>query len=177
MNNIEYFIRVRKSRNLLDCIKYDVDNWELTKVRDYIMDLGESTFIPFETTTIENNPKSYRIIISRIKREANKYDYRVIMTNNKIMTKGQIVNFYNQRGAIERNFDDLKNNFNWGRLPFSLLNENTTFLIISAIVSIIYRYIIKKFNPKVDFIKHNFRLKKLYFPFYYSKLNLGKKTI
>ena len=81
------------------------------------------------------------------------------------MTDREVLFLYNQRGAIERNFDDLKNNFNWGRLPFSLLNENTVFLIISAIAYIIYQYIIRKFSKKVEFVKRNFRLKNFIFNF------------
>jgi len=66
---------------------------------------------------------------------------------------------------MERNFDDLKNNFNWSRLPFSFLNENTVFLIISAIAYIIYQYIINIFSKKVDFVKKNFWLKNFIFHF------------
>ncbi len=81
------------------------------------------------------------------------------------MTNKEVFSFYNQRGAIERNFDDLKNNFNWSRLPFSFLNENSVFLIISAIAYIIYQYIIRKFAKKVEFVKRTFRLKNFIFHF------------
>ncbi|MBA7520755.1 hypothetical protein ES705_12852 [subsurface metagenome] len=81
------------------------------------------------------------------------------------MTDKEVFFFYNQRGAIERNFDDLKNNFNWGRLPFSFLNENTVFLIISVIAYIIYQYIINTFSTKVKFVKKTFRLKNFIFHF------------
>lgn len=88
-----------------------------------------------------------------------------IVTNNETMTNNEVFSFYNQRGAIERNFDDLKNNFNWSRLPFSFLNENTVFLIISAIAYIIYQYIIRRFTKKVEFVKKTFRLKNFIFHF------------
>ena len=67
--------------------------------------------------------------------------------------------------SIESDFDDLKNNFNWGRLPFSFLNENTVFLIISAIAYVIYQYVIRKFSKKVGFVKKTFRLKNFIFHF------------
>ena len=89
----------------------------------------------------------------------DEWRYLAIITNNRTMSEYEIIRFYNQRGEIERNFDDLKNNFNWGHLPFSFLNENTVFMIISAIVSIIYQYLIRKFSKKVDFVntKHECR--------------------
>lgn len=35
------------------------------------------------------------------------------------MSKVKAIHFYNQCGTMERNFDDIKNNFNWKRLVFS----------------------------------------------------------
>jgi len=81
-----------------------------------------------------------------------------ILTNNETLSDKEVYFFYNKRGAIERNFDDLKNNFNWRRLPFNFLNENTILMILSAIAYIVYQYIINSFSKKVDFIKKNFWL-------------------
>ena len=42
--------------------------------------------------------------------------------------------FYNQRGAKERIFDDLDNGFGWDRLPRSFMAENAVFLILTALI-------------------------------------------
>ena len=109
--------------------------------------------------------KKRRFIITRKLDDPDSNNYMGILTNNETMTDKEVYYFYNKRSAIERNFDDLKNNFNWDRLPFSFLNENMVFLIISAIAYIIYQYIINAFSKKVDFVKKNFRLKNFIFHF------------
>lgn len=177
-NNIEFFIRVIKNNTLLDEIRYNMDNWETFNIGNQKIDVGEGTFIPFVNLRTKKKQKAYRIVVTRIKINGE-YIYRAIMTTNTSMSKEKVVDFYNKRGAIERNFDDLKNNFNWSRLPFSVLNENTTFLIISAIVSIIYQYIVNLFSKKLDFVKHTFRLKNFIYHFITvsSMWNKGKLKI
>jgi len=91
--------------------------------------------------------------------------FRGILTNNWEMTLQEVLDFYNQRGAIERNFDMLKNDFNWRRLPFSFLNENTVFMIISAIISVLFQYLIRNFSKKSRWLKRNSRLKNFIFFF------------
>jgi hypothetical protein len=76
------------------------------------------------------------------------------------MSMEEVVHFYNQRGNIENNFKALKHDFNWNHLPFSYMEENTVFLIVSAIADVIYQYIIRKYSDEVDFVKKSFRLKK-----------------
>jgi transposase len=62
------------------------------------------------------------------------------------MSNDQVVNFYNQRGAIEREFDVLKNDFSWNKMPFSHIEQNTVFLIITAICRNLYEFIINSFS-------------------------------
>lgn len=41
------------------------------------------------------------------------------MTNDFDLTNDDVVFFYNARGASEREFDILKNDFGWNKKPFS----------------------------------------------------------
>ena len=81
------------------------------------------------------------------------------------MSNDQIVKFYNQRGAIEKEFDVLKNDFVWNKMPFSKLAYNTVFLVFTAMCRNIYSYMIKLFSGKCKNLSSKFRLKKFTFRF------------
>lgn len=155
----DFFIRYRKNSEFTDFLQYGGLKWDTILIGEKEFDISCINYSDVLETT-----KPYRVVITRYKVKGE-YAYRGIITNNTTMTDKEVIYFYNKRGAIERNFDDLKNNFNWGRLPFSFLNENTVFMIISAIVSIIYQYLIRKFSKKVDFVKQKHRLKNFIFHF------------
>lgn len=85
------------------------------------MDVAElADWRPFDGQT------SYRLIVSRIKRDDQQgdlfsesaYTYRAILTNDRTRCPEQIVRFYNKRGASERVFDVMGNDFSWSRLPW-----------------------------------------------------------
>ena len=88
-----------------------------------------------------------------------------IITNDREMDEKELIEFYNQRGAAETNFDVLNNDFNWSRLPFSDLCGNTVFLITGAICKVIYKYIIETFSKALSFLKPSFRLENFLFHF------------
>ena len=155
--DMEFFIRARPGTKFHEEAHY-VEDWEEVKGLGHI---GEISYTPFKS---KGYYKECRMIVIRTLFN-NKYTYRGIITNNETMTKREVFRFYNQRGNIERNFDDLKNNFNWSRIPFSFMNENTVFLIIGAITSIIYQYLIKKFSKSLEWVKRTFRLKNFIFKF------------
>jgi len=93
--------------------------------------------------------KAYRLVVSRIKRRdkqtglftGDAYTYRAIITNDELWENKQIVSFYNQRGSAERTFDAMNNDFGWSKLPCSFLNENTAFMILTALYSNLYQFI------------------------------------
>lgn len=157
-NRIDFFIRARQISEKTLQKNIDYRAWKPIQIKGRL----------YDTQSIEYSPalsdKKYRLVIYKTERK-DIVKYLSIITSNWEMTELDIIKFYNQRGAIERNFDDLKNNFNWHHLPFSFLNENTVFMIISAIVSIIYQYLIRKFSKKVDFVKINHRLKNFIYHF------------
>ena len=91
--------------------------------------------------------------------------YRAIITNDDQWDNKQIVSFYNQRGSAERTFDAMNNDFGWSKLPCSFLNENTSFMILTALYANLYQFILSTFSKKLNWVKENFRLKKFVFRF------------
>ncbi len=157
--DIYFYIRLVRNKNFRDKVNDTVKSWEKITIKNTPIEIGEGVY---SSTRFK---KTYRMIVTKYKNKKGGFDYRAIITNDPLMSTRKVLSFYNMRGAIERNFDDLKNNFNWHHLPFSFLNENTVFMIISAIVSIIYQYLIGKFSKKLDFVNGTDRLKNFIYHF------------
>lgn len=117
--------------------------------------------------------KSYRLVVSRIKRKDKQtglftggdYTYRAVMTNDQAWDSKQITSFYNQRASSEKTFDVMNNDFGWSKLPCSFLNENTSFMIMTALYANFYTFMIALFAKKLSWLEANFRLKKFVFRF------------
>lgn len=154
-----------------------IDNWEEVNLGTEIGYRGEIEFTPFVRTATRNKTldqlKSYRLVVTKIKRGDNQIDlftneacnYSAILTNDYRMTKDEIAFFYNQRGAIEKEFDILKNDFGWNNLPFSKLEQNTVFLFFTAICRNLYQYLIALLSSRFNCLNPNYRIKKFIFRF------------
>ena len=70
------------------------------------------------------------------------YVYRAMLTNEWDMTEEEVIQFYNQRGAKEKVFDQMDNDFGWHYLPKGLLRENTVFLLLTAMLRNFYRQLL-----------------------------------
>ena len=70
------------------------------------------------------------------------YTYRCILTNDWDMTDEEIIQHYNKRGTAEQVFDRQNNDFGWAHLPKSFMNQNTVFLLITAMAANFYQYIV-----------------------------------
>ena len=70
------------------------------------------------------------------------YVYRAILTNEWDMAEEEVICFYNQRGAKEKVFDQMDNDFGWHYLPKGLLKENTVFLLLTAMLRNFYRLLL-----------------------------------
>jgi len=142
-------------------------DWVKIRLGVQEMEVAEIKYTPF------GQDKPYRLVVSRIKRKDQQanifsgttYKYRSIITNDESMTQKEVVSFYNKRGSSERTFDAMNNDFGWGNLPFSFLNQNTAFMIITALYANFYRYMITCFSKKLSWLKENYRLKKFVFRF------------
>lgn len=162
----EFFIRITDCSALQQQIS-DITQWQQIRINNQFYDVASIEYYPFNQTE-----KSYRVVVRREKRKdkqlgiwSGEYNYGCIITSNYDMNDKEVIEFYNKRGAIEKNFDVLKNDFNWARLPFSDLDSNTVFMIVAAIANVIYLYMIDWISSKVKWIKSNFRLKNFIFHF------------
>ncbi len=171
------FIKARMTYALERAIS-NIKEWKEIKIGNNIVLRGSTTFTPFVRFTRGNNAKTislrkYRVVVTKEPRRDGQiniftgeaYKYSPIMTNDCEMTDDEVVNFYNARGAQEREFDILKNDFGWKKMPFSKLEQNTVFLLIMAMCRNLYAHIIEKFSKKVKFLSPNFRIKKFIFRF------------
>ena len=117
--------------------------------------------------------KGYRLVIQRMRIEHEldlfgdtfSYTYRCILTNDWEMSEKEIIEYYNQRGARERDFDALNNDFGWSHLPCSFLNENTVFLLLMAMCKNFYTAILYEIGKVFYNIKPKHRLKKFIYRF------------
>ena len=73
--------------------------------------------------------------------------------------------FYNLRGGEERIFDDMNNGFGWARLPKSFMAENTVFMLLTALISNFYKFLMDRLDAKAFGLKKNSRIKAFVFKF------------
>lgn len=88
----------------------------------------------------------------------NGYYYKIIITNDRITSRENLILEYNSRGGAERKFDFMKNDFGWKYPPFMKMNENTVFMIVAAIANNIYRGVLHQFSKQIKQLRNNMRL-------------------
>lgn len=152
-----------------------IGNWKATTDQtgaDVL--IGDIKYAPFKKYyTKGQKPKEYRLVVKKKLRSDGQinaftnepYDYWSIITNDENTETEQALNFYYHRGAVERQFDVLKNDFGWNNMPFSKLSENTVFLYFSALCYNLYKLVVLNLSKKYRNIKPNFRMKRLIFNF------------
>ncbi|MDZ7691392.1 MAG: IS1380 family transposase [Balneolaceae bacterium] len=143
------------------------DDWKSVAISGQPMDVAElSGWRPF------GGDRAYRLVLSRIKRadgqadifSGGAYTWRAILTDEQEAAE-EVVAFYNGRGASERLFDVMGNDFGWSKLPCSLLSHNTAFMILTGIIANFYRYLIERYAQQLSWLQPTFRLKKFIFRF------------
>lgn len=90
---------------------------------------------------------------------------RCIMTNDHGSSVREIVEFHNLRGGKERIFDDMNNGFGWDRLPKSFMEEYTVFLLLTALIRNLYKFIAGRPEVKKFRLKATSRIKAFVFNF------------
>ncbi len=161
-----FYIRANKSANLLLQIK-GITDWQTVEINYKIYEIASLPFMQFY------QEKDYRLVIMREKGNSTQIDaftgdtfiYRSILTNDWQSTEKEIIEYYNQRGVSEKTFDIMNNDFGWKHLPFSFLNQNGAFMIITAMIKNFYNYVVKKVSGVFTDIKPTTRLKKFIFRF------------
>lgn len=161
-----FYIRAQRCGELSDRVK-EVKEWETVRIGLFDVEVCSIDYIPFR------GEKTYRYVVSRQKNNTGQTDvffgddltYRAIVTNDLASPNKEIIAYYNQRGASERIFDEMNNDFGWKNLPFSFLQENTVYMILTAMCRNFYLILLEKISRKIPFVKPYFRLKKFIFRF------------
>lgn len=154
----------------------EVTEWkEIIDTCNDTIEIGEIEFTPFQKQAKGqgNIANTYRLVVKRkLKTDPqldaftqDAYEYRAILTNNKDYAATEVALFYNHRGNMEKQFDILKNDFGWKKMPFSRLEQNTVFLYLTAVCRNLYKKIISNFSLKVKNLKPTYRIKKFLFRF------------
>ena len=165
-NSKLFYIRANKSAELFRQIS-EIETWETVEINYKLYQVAS---IPFAQFFEQEN---YRLVIMREKSKGNQIDmftgdtfmYRSILTNDWESTEKQVIEFYNQRGSSEKLFDVMNNDFGWKHLPCSFMNENTVFLIITAMAKNFYNYFVEIVSKVFSDIKPTTRLKRFIFRF------------
>ena len=165
-NSDYFYIRAQRCDDLFGRIN-QIEKWTVVEIGFKQYEVASIQYTPF------GEDKAYRYVVSRERNAdgqcnmftGDHYLYRAIMTNDYKKTDLEVVLFYNDRGQSERLFDEMNNDFNWNKLPFSFLQENTVFMVIMAMCRNMYHYLLEQLSKKVDFVKTTFRLKKFIFRF------------
>lgn len=173
-NSQLFYIRANKSTDIYRQI-LAVDTWTEVEINYQKYEVAS---IPFEQFFKEKN---YRLVIMREKGTSDQIDmftgdtlkYRNILTNDLQSTELEIIEYYNQRGASEKVFDVMNNDFGWNHLPCSFINENTSYMIIMAMAKNFYHYFIEKVAKVFENIEPTSRLKRFIFGF----INVSGKWI
>jgi hypothetical protein len=160
-----YYIRGNRCQSLYDEI-FSLRGWKQEVIND----------IEFELCSIRVEKWDgvpCRMVIQRQRRKEGEeldlwegnYTYRCILTNDYESTDREVVEYYNQRGAKERYFDDLDNGFGWHRLPKSFMNANAVFLILTALIRNFYLLLVSRQDLKAFGLKPTSRIKAFVFHF------------
>ncbi len=172
----KFYIKARTNQTVAVAIN-NINKWNAVKINNEELLLGSTTYIPFHRSKSLRKNKiplsSYRLVVMKVPRKDGQvnlftneaYLYKSIITNDHDMSDIEIFDFYNQRGAAEKEFDILKNDFGWNSIPFSNLNENTVYMIFTAMCRNIFSFVIKLFSIGNKLLKPNFRIKKFIFRF------------
>ena len=161
-----FYIRAQRCGELSNQVK-QVEFWETVRIGLFDVEVCSIDYAPF------GEDKTYRYVVGRQKNNTGQTDaffgddftYRAIATNDRASTDKEVIEYYNQRGATEKIFDEMNNDFGWKHLPFSFLQENTVYMVLTAMCRNFYLIILEKISKLVPFVKPYFRLKKFIFRF------------
>lgn len=165
-NSQSFYIRANKSTTIFEQIE-NVKNWQELELNYKKYEVASIVFKQFF------EERNYRLVIMREKANTSQIDmftkdnmkYRTILTNDWDSTEKEVIEYYNQRGKSEKIFDVMNNDFGWKRLPFSFLNQNCSFMIITAMIKNFYTYFLSIVSEDFEDLEPTSRLKRFVFKF------------
>ena len=139
----KFYIRAERYAGLYEKVKRQT-GWTTVEIGFQQYDVQSFPFESFEDV------KHCRLVVQRQRKQKGEqldlfdgeYTYRCILTNDWDMTDEEIIQHYNKRGTAEQVFDRQNNDFGWAHLPKSFMNQNTVFLLITAMAANFYQYIV-----------------------------------
>lgn len=166
-----FYIRAIDTSYHRSLVEESTSGWKLFKQKSSNGDIRNIEARSLEADEFIKG-KKYRIVLYRYKDgwsegtmfsddESMKYRYFGIITNDETSSEEEIINYYNKRGSIERVFDQMNNDFNWAHLPSSDMNQNTAFMILTALLRNFYTMYISEVSKQSGrLISSKVRLKK-----------------
>lgn len=165
-NSKLFYIRANKSSAVFEQI-LKITDWGTVEINYKKYEVASIEFKQFHAK------KNYRLVVMREKTAniqidafiGDAFKYRSILTNDQESTEKEVIEYYNQRGTSEKIFDVMNNDFGWKRMPFSFLNENNAFMIITAMIKNFYNYFVAIVSKSFEAISPRTRLKRFVFRF------------
>ncbi|MBQ9295292.1 MAG: IS1380 family transposase, partial [Bacteroidaceae bacterium] len=160
------FVRAEMCRSLREKLLSPRRQWRATEVGDQQM---EVLSMPFDG--LGGDISHCRLVVQRQRKQAGTwldcfedggddvYVYRAILTNEWDMSEEEVISFYNQRGAKEKVFDQMDNDFGWHYLPKGLLKENTVFMILTAVIRNFYQLMLRRKELRAFGVQATTRMK------------------
>lgn len=171
-----FYIRSKQTPYYNSLVNESTSGWRRIKLLGSNGDLRRLDVRSVETDEFIKG-KTYRVVLYRYEDgwaqdtmfqedEEMKYRYFGIITNDFESSEEEIVKYYNRRGSIERVFDQLNNDFNWSHLPSSDMNQNTVFMLLTALLRNFYtKYVADLSLTTGNLISKRSRLKAFIFQF------------
>ena len=139
----KFYIRAERYAGLYEKVKRQT-GWTTVEIGFQQYDVQSFPFESFEDV------KHCRLVVQRQRKQKGEqldlfdgeYTYRCILTNDWDMAEEEIIQHYNKRGTAEQVFDRQNNDFGWAHLPKSFMNQNTVFLLLTAMAANFYQYIV-----------------------------------
>jgi hypothetical protein len=165
---IKYYIRGKNAISTWET------NYKRKLVKKIVIGGREAEYLdqPWYTPGEVSEETKCRIILYRFEDDdpqldlfEGKHRYYVLYTNDWTLSGEEIINFYNQRGRAEQNFDRLKNDFNWAHPPFNNLAMNTVYWIFMAICCQLYHFLLKIISKAFHKLDPETRIKRFIFIF------------
>lgn len=140
LNCHKFYIRANMYQSLRDTLSEERREWRRVTVGDQDM---EVLSLPFRSIEGINH---CRLVVQRTLKPSGEapdlfdgiWIYRAILTNDWDAAEEEIIAFYNKRGAKEKIFDQMDNDFGWNYLPKSFMNQNAAFMALTAIIRNFY---------------------------------------
>ena len=161
-----FYIRANRCESLTERIR-EIEEWKTVEINFKEYHVATLKFTQFFVD------KNYRLVVMREKSNDPQLDlftgdnfiYRCILTNDHETSEKEVIEYYNQRGSSQINFDVMNNDFGWKHLPCSDMEYNTVYMILTAMIKNFYQYLLPKISEFFKNILPTTRLKRFIFRF------------